>query len=61
MEYIIKYRYKKMNIFDVSYEWKEKEYIARDKNDLIEKINSSIRRYAELYIIDIKEVKEKEK
>ena len=50
-----------MNIFDVNYEWKEKEYIARDKNDLIEKINSSIRRYAELYIIDIKEVKEKEK
>lgn len=61
MEYIIKYRYKKMNIFDINYEWKEKEYIARDKNDLIEKINSSIRRYAELYIIDIKEVKEKEK
>lgn len=61
MKYIIKYRYKKMKVWAIENEWHIKEYIANDKNDLIEKINSSIREYAEIYIIDIKEVIGKEK
>lgn len=60
MKYKIKYRYKKMKVWTIENEWHIKEYIANDKNDLIEKINSNIREYAEIYIIDIKEVKEKE-
>lgn len=57
-KYILRYRYIKYNIFGISEEWKIKEYKAIDKNDLIEEINKSIREYDQIYIIDIKEIKE---
>lgn len=53
--YYLKYRYKKYKIWG-SDEWKIKDYKATDINDLIEKINSSIREYSEFYIIDLKEI-----
>lgn len=53
MKYIIKYRYKKYTFFKMDSEWKVNTYIANDKNDLIEKINSSIREFAEFYIVHV--------
>lgn len=57
MKYIIKYRYKKYNFlnncFKFNSDWKVSTYIANDKNDLIEKINSSIREFADFYIVYI--------
>ena len=59
-KYILKYRYLKYKFWGIDDEWKIKEYKALDKNDLINEINKCIREYKDFYIIDLKEVKEKE-
>lgn len=59
MKYKIIFRYKRYGLF-INSDWRQKVYIARDKNDLLEKINSCVRNYGEFYIIDIKEYQEEE-
>lgn len=60
MKYLLIYRYKKSSCLGFVGEWKTKQYIANDKNDLIEKLNSCFREYYCFYIIDIKKYNGKE-